>query len=54
MKDLFTMNGWSEVPKELKKCRELKHKLDKKEISRCYTEYSCPICQIKYKVDSSD
>jgi len=55
MKNLGYMNGWFDgTPEELKKCRELGHELEKETIGRCLNEYTCDICNIKYKIDSSD
>lgn len=47
--DLGYANGWTETPPVVEKC---KHKHDRKKIGRCLTEYSCPICNFKFKVDS--
>jgi len=48
------VNGWKETPEQVKKCRELKHKIIEKNIGRCRNQYTCEICQYTYKVDSSD
>jgi hypothetical protein len=55
MKNLGYMNGWgSKVPAEVELCKLKGHKRDKKEVGRCVNEYSCKICEYKYKIDSSD
>lgn len=53
-KDLGYANGWKETPPEYDKCKKLGHPLKEEGIGRCLAEYSCPICKIKFKVDSSD
>lgn len=53
-KDLGYMNGWKETPPEYDRCKKLGHPLKEDGIGRCLAEYSCPICKIKFKVDSSD
>lgn len=54
MKDLGIMNGWNETPPEYRACKEAGHEMIVENLGRCYNEYSCEICQIKYRVDSSD
>ena len=54
MKNLGWVNGWKEVPIEVKKCKELKHDREETTIGRCLTKKECPICGYFYKVDSSD
>lgn len=53
--NLGIMNGWGERPKEYENCVRQKHVLDYR-LSKnwsCYTYYSCPLCKIKFSVDSS-
>ena len=54
-KNLGIMNGWKEQPKEYKECCEKKHTHIRQGSSvwSCYNYYSCPICKIRYEVDSS-
>ena len=53
--NLGMMNGWGRnTPEIFKKCQKQKHKLTQKNIGRCLTEYTCPICGYSYEVDSSD
>ena len=52
-KSFGAMNGWSKTPIEVHKCWDLEHDLDRVEIRRCVTEYTCPICKIKYKIDTA-
>jgi len=54
LKDLGWMNGWSEVPEEVKRCRELGHFVEYKNIGRCLNQITCPECRYTYCVDSSD
>jgi len=66
MKDLGYMNGWShtivddcvEFPdkQEYNDCMKQKHRLEERDLNGrgTDTEYVCPICQIKWRVDSSD
>ena len=54
MKDLGIMNGWSEKPKEYVECREAKHRVNETKLGNCYYEYECPVCKIRWRVDSSD
>jgi hypothetical protein len=54
-KNLGEMNGWREYPPEYTACHEAEHKIESRPGAwRCYTHYSCPICKIKWAVDSSD
>ena len=53
-KHLGVANGWRKDPAEYVKCKEQKHQCWERNIGRCYTEYGCDICKIKYEVDSSD
>lgn len=54
--DLGIMNNWKEHPEEYKNCLEQKHKINSIASSwwSCYTYYDCPICKIRFEVDSSD
>lgn len=52
MKDLGYANNWDDTPDEVRKCRKKQHVKKTKEVGRCSIEYSCPICEFKYKVDS--
>jgi hypothetical protein len=54
MKDLGYANGWEETPKEVKECIVLEHQTTCKTVGRCLREYTCPICNFTYLVDSSD
>ena len=53
-KNLGTMNGWKKSPKELDRCEEKLHTRGARNLGRGYEEYYCPICKIRYQVDSSD
>lgn len=52
--DLGYINSWIEEPVEYVYCKTEKHKLESKQVGRCVTEYTCPKCQIKFTIDSSD
>ena len=52
--DLGCANGWTRAPDEYIVCAAKGHKKDAVELGTCYTEYSCKICRIKYRCDSSD
>jgi hypothetical protein len=53
--DLGAANGWLKTtPEPFTKCRKQNHPIVSKEIGRSHTEYSCPKCKIKWKVDSGD
>lgn len=52
--NLGTMNNWNETPPEFKACKEAGHELEVENLGRCYNEYTCEICKIRYRVDSSD
>lgn len=56
-------NGWDgpkvkepdNIPVEYTRCQhELKHSLVAVNKGRCWTQYTCPICEITWDVDSSD
>lgn len=49
MSNLGTANGWRDTPAIVENC---KHVHDSRKIGRCLTEYSCSICNFKFKVDS--
>lgn len=54
--DLGYMNGWDQknYPVEYLKCWVEKHELTYRQVGRCDMEYTCPICGIKWNIDSSD
>ena len=54
VKDLGCMNGWREYPKEYTSCCETEHQLVVVKKGNCWYQYTCPICQITWDVDSSD
>jgi hypothetical protein len=59
MKSIGCANGWSKVPAEIEKCKELAkteegHGKIHNNLGRCYNEYGCEICGFTYTVDSSD
>lgn len=54
MIDLGYANGWRETPDVVKACKVAGHEKTIKNVGRCLTEYSCPVCGYKYLVDSSD
>ncbi len=59
MIDLGWANSWSETPKIVEKCRELKHgeqgiTTGYSDHYRCVSETYCPVCGYRYKVDSGD
>jgi len=54
MKDLGIANGWRETPPELITCSDQDHKISTINIGKCLTKFICPICKIKWEVDSSD
>lgn len=58
-KDLGWVNGWSETPEIVKKCRELNHDTTDTDEGRIkYRGYDtvtrCATCGYKYHCDSSD
>ena len=54
MKNYGYVNSWSKTPEEVARCKKLGHKLVCERTDICVREYSCPICDYKYQVDSSD
>lgn len=56
VKDLGCMNGWHGAPPEYTKCVASSHFVHrtKKRLGNCWYEFTCPICKIKWDVDSSD
>lgn len=53
IRDFGYANGWREPPREVKRCQDLGHKLEGRQIYACVIEHYCPICKIQYKIDSS-
>ena len=58
---LGTMNGWGDkknYPAKYKFCMRKRsknpHPITQATVGRCLIEYECPICKIKWTVDSSD
>ena len=47
-------NGWVSTPELVKECEAKKHSKIKYIRSNCLTEYECPTCGYKYKIDSGD
>lgn len=55
-------NGWDgkkvkepdNIPLEYTKCVDANHPLVEVNKGRCWTQYTCPICNITWDVDSSD
>jgi hypothetical protein len=55
LKNLGYLNNWHEnPPKEVVKCRKLKHIRDWHRIDACVDEVECRKCGYKYKIDSGD
>ena len=55
IKDLGTVNGWKKCPEEYMKCQvEANHITAHRNIGICHNEYTCKICGIKWRIDSSD
>lgn len=54
LNDLGYSNGWDVTPDIVVKCTELGHELTQETVGNCNTEYTCPICRYKFRVDSSD
>lgn len=52
-KDLGYANGWKTDPPEEVVCESKKHKKERVTKGNCLTLYYCPICKIKWMVDSS-
>ncbi len=50
IRDFGYLNGYDETPEEVEKC---KHPKKGREIGNCTYEYTCDICNITYKIDSS-
>ena len=49
-----TANGWHIIPVQVSECSKAGHVKKSVSLDNCYTEYSCPQCKYKYKVDSND
>jgi hypothetical protein len=54
IKDLGCVNSWKESPQIYKECCRLEHPMTIRNLGRCYNEYTCEICGIKYTIDSGD
>jgi transposase-like protein len=54
MTDYGYANGWVSTPELVKECEAKKHSKIKYIRSNCLTEYECPTCGYKYKIDSGD
>lgn len=53
VKSFGYVNGWSEEPDEIVKCRELGHEMEyEKGAWNCTHNYTCYICNIRYSIDS--
>lgn len=53
MSNLGYANGWAETPAIVKNCERMAHGWVTRQIGRCEREHSCPICNYRFKVDSS-
>lgn len=57
IKDLGCMNGWGDnVPEEYRLCcrgNHYKH-VEVVSLGRCWSQYTCKVCGIRYNIDSSD
>jgi hypothetical protein len=58
VKNLGSANGWRETPLELKAHEAFqkagaRHVVTEVRLGRCWTEYTCPTCGIRWNVDSS-
>jgi hypothetical protein len=56
--DLGCMNGWMGepvlyLPHKLAGNRGERHEVTERRLGRCWTEYTCATCGIKWNVDSS-
>jgi hypothetical protein len=54
LKFIGVSNAWTNIPIELKECKEHNHVLTIQTISNCYKSFTCPICKIIFETDSSD
>lgn len=54
IKDFGTLNGYDKIPEEVDACWLQNHPREGREIGRCYIETYCPVCKIRYRIDSSD
>ncbi len=54
VQDLGYANGWKDTPDIVKKCHEMGHIQNGRNVGRCLHEYGCGACKYKYLVDSSD
>jgi hypothetical protein len=54
-KDFGYANSWPNPPMEVKRCQDLGHQLEEEKDAAfsCVHIWSCPICKIQYKIDSS-
>ena len=54
IKDLGYLNGYNNgMPVEYEKCQAQGHTMVGRKIGNCTYEYTCNICNITYKIDSS-
>jgi predicted SprT family Zn-dependent metalloprotease len=53
MTNLGYNNEWRDVPEIVKNCLEHEHIVQVKNIAKSTKEYTCPLCDYKYKQDSS-
>ena len=55
IKDLGCANGWRTDPEEYKlHVAKGPHTVTTEHLGRCWTEYTCETCGIRWNVDSSD
>ena len=55
MTDFGFKNNWHGIkPALVEHCEDMHHEKESREIGRSLTEYSCKICDYKYKIDSGD
>jgi len=50
LKDFGYLNGYVQTPIEVERCEHAKRG---RKIGNCAYEYTCDICKITYKIDSS-
>jgi hypothetical protein len=55
LQDLDYMNNWKDTPYIVRMCQQSQHKTESYETDHnCVIEIKCPICNYKYRIDSSD